>query len=62
MVLSDKEIKRALRERKIIIDPRPTDEQYTTSALDLTLGDEVVKFKTQSGDTHLDSYPFIYAV
>ena len=46
MILSDGEIQEALRERKILIDPMPTEEQYTTSAVDLLLGDEVLELKT----------------
>ena len=46
MILSDVEIKAALKGRKIIIDPPPTEEQYTTSALDLILGNELFELKT----------------
>ncbi|MGE0826082.1 MAG: dCTP deaminase [Candidatus Binatia bacterium] len=46
MILSDVEIKAALRERNIVIDPHPTEEQYTTSALDLILGNELFELKT----------------
>lgn len=46
MILSDVEIKAALKGRKIIIDPPPTEEQYTTSALDLVLGSEIFELKT----------------
>ncbi len=46
MILSDGEIKAAIRLGKIGIDPLPTEEQYTTSALDLVLGDEILRLKT----------------
>lgn len=46
MILSDSEIQEAIRQRKIIIEPPPTEEQYTTSALDLLLGDEILELKT----------------
>ena len=46
MILSDVEIQKAIYERKIIVEPRPTDEQYTTSALDLYLGAELLEYKT----------------
>ena len=46
MILSDGEIKEALRRRAIIIDPLPREEQFTTSALDLILGDEILELKT----------------
>jgi dCTP deaminase len=46
VILSDREIREALRQKKILIDPLPTEEQYTTSALDLILGDEIFELKT----------------
>jgi dCTP deaminase len=46
VILSDVEIKAALKGRKILIDPPPTEEQYTTSALDLILGNELFELKT----------------
>jgi dCTP deaminase len=46
VILSDSEIQEAIRRKTIIIDPPPTDEQYTTSALDLLLGDEILELKT----------------
>jgi deoxycytidine triphosphate deaminase len=32
MILSDREIRAAIKQRHIVIDPRPADEQYNTSA------------------------------
>lgn len=46
MILSDGEIQEAIRRKTVIIDPLPTEEQYTTSALDLLLGDEILELKT----------------
>ena len=46
MILSDQEIQQAIQRKQIIIDPLPSDEQYTTSALDLVLGDEILELKT----------------
>jgi dCTP deaminase len=46
VILSDREIQEAIRRKTIIIDPPPTEEQYTTSALDLVLGDEILELKT----------------
>lgn len=46
MILSDGEIKEALRRKRIIIEPSPSEEQFTTSALDLLLGDEIFELKT----------------
>lgn len=46
MILSDGEIQDAIQKGEIIIDPVPTLGQYTTTALDLFLGDELKRFKT----------------
>lgn len=46
MILSDGEIQEAIRQRKIIVEPSPMDQQYTTSALDLLLGDEILELQT----------------
>ena len=46
MILSDGEIKRSIEVGEIIIDPSPTLEQYTSTALDLILGGELKRFKT----------------
>jgi deoxycytidine triphosphate deaminase len=40
MILSDDGLKRALKEGALEISPTPSDTQYTTSAVDLYLGDE----------------------
>ena len=45
MILSDREIQEAIKRKQIILDPLPSDEQYTTSALDLVLGDEILELK-----------------
>jgi dCTP deaminase len=46
VILSDREIQEAIKRKQIILDPLPSDEQYTTSALDLVLGDEILELKT----------------
>ena len=46
MILSDREIRAAIKLRHIVIDPGPTEERYNTSALDLTLGDELLELRT----------------
>lgn len=46
MILSDREIKDAILKKEIVIDPLPKEEQYTTTALDLTLGDDLKEMKT----------------
>jgi len=43
VILSDGEIQEAISQGLIIISPPPTPEQYTTSALDLIFGDELVE-------------------
>jgi dCTP deaminase len=40
MILSNQSIKRALQEGEIQIDPSPSEDQYTTSALDLFIGSD----------------------
>jgi dCTP deaminase len=46
VILSDVEIKAALKAGQITIDPAPSEEQFTTSALDLLLGDEFREWKS----------------
>lgn len=46
MILSNREIEAAIRKGDLIIDPLPTPAQYTTSAVDLSLGDEMFAYKT----------------
>ena len=46
MILSDGEIQEEIRRKRIIIDPPASEERYTTSALDLLLGDELLELKT----------------
>jgi deoxycytidine triphosphate deaminase len=43
MILSDREIRTAIKQRHIVIDPQPVEEQYNTSALDLRLSDELIR-------------------
>ena len=40
MILSNEEIRKALRGGEIVVTPEPADGQYTTSAVDLFLGNE----------------------
>lgn len=46
MILSDGEIRKAINTKEITIDPVPQEEQYTTSALDLYLGEGLFEYKT----------------
>ncbi|MGH7781860.1 MAG: dCTP deaminase [Candidatus Binataceae bacterium] len=45
MILSDAEILRALEDEVIAIEPRPTQERYNASAVDLTLGTELFRLR-----------------
>ncbi len=50
MILSNKAIGRAIRQRKIVLDPKPEKEQFAPSALDLRVGNQFFKWKeTQAG-------------
>jgi dCTP deaminase len=40
VILSNEEIRKALRAGEIVVTPEPADGQYTTSAVDLFLGNE----------------------
>jgi dCTP deaminase len=40
LILSNEGIRKALEEGQIVIDPSPNEYQFTTSAVDLTLGDQ----------------------
>jgi dCTP deaminase len=52
MILSDRDIKQYLRDGRIVIDPLPEDRQYSTTAVDLLLGDEVLRWlPAQAGVT-----------
>jgi dCTP deaminase len=44
LILSNSEIREALNTGAIVIEPSPAAEDYTTSAVDLHLGDELFEF------------------
>ena len=46
MILSDGEIKEALKKHLITIEPRPSETQYNTSAVDLLLGPQLFRLKS----------------
>jgi dCTP deaminase len=46
MILSDGEIKEALANKAIVIDPAPSEKQYNASAVDLRLKAELYRLKT----------------
>lgn len=59
MILSNEGIKAALAQKLLVIEPGPTEEQYTTSAVDLTLGEEFrwwdeAKFNAPGVKVYLD--------
>ena len=65
MILSDSEIKQALKTGKIHITPPPGEKQFDTSSLDLRLGDQFKRYKEglveQSGvETTIDPSIFDY--
>ena len=47
MVLSEEGIKRALAAGELEIQPQPARDQYTTSAVDLILGDQFSMWKRE---------------
>lgn len=50
MILSDSEIRAAIRYGQIVVDPMPPEINFTTSALDLTLSDKQFKiWKSPAG-------------
>lgn len=56
MILSNEEIRKALRSGEIVVWPEPAEDQYTTSAVDSFLGDEFRRwdlklFKAKGGPT-----------
>lgn len=61
MILSDEGIKKALASGAIEIDPAPVADQYTTSAVDIHLGDSAqfriwdhTRLQVQGAQVHLD--------
>lgn len=47
MILSDRDIKKALEEGNLIITPAPELNQFSTSALDLRVGSGFWKYKNR---------------
>ena len=45
MILTDREIKLALQNRLIIIDPEPDERAFSSTAVDLTLDENITEFK-----------------
>lgn len=49
MILCDTEILAALRHGQLVLDPEPPRENFTTSAVDLTLGKEFKRWNPPQG-------------
>ena len=45
MILTDREIKLALLKKLIIIEPAPDDKAFSSTAVDLTLDENISEFK-----------------
>ena len=54
MILTDREIKSALEQQTLIIDPRPLDVAFASTSVDLTLDPVVSEFLERSTDRHFD--------
>lgn len=48
MILSDRDIKKYLKEKRLVIEPLPTAEQLQPAWIDLTLGTDFLTFKRTS--------------
>lgn len=54
MIWTDREIKLALESKTLIISPRPTDEAFASTSVDLTLDPTISEFKESAIDRHFD--------
>lgn len=45
MILTDQQIRKALQEGLIVIDPPPVEDQFSPTALDLHIGDDIQRYK-----------------
>lgn len=53
MILSDGDIKQAIKASELIIDPVPPPEHFSTSALDFRIGHQFMKWKPQAPGAEL---------
>jgi len=65
VILSNIDIKKAIEEKRIIVEPLPEDTQYNSSALDLRLNDEFKEYnqslvKQRGVELIIDYSEFIY--
>ena len=44
MILSDKDIKKAIQDKQIVIKPSPGEDQFSSTALDLRVNDDFLKW------------------
>lgn len=49
MILTDREIRLALQQKQIVIDPPPDERAFSSTAVDLTLDEHVTEFKDGAG-------------
>jgi dCTP deaminase len=49
VILTDREIKLAIEKQLIVIDPRPRDVAFSSTAVDLTLDKNITEFKEMTG-------------
>ena len=54
MILTDREIKLALEQKTLIIEPRPLDVAFASASVDLTLDPIVSEFLEKQTDRHFD--------
>ena len=54
MILTDREIKLALEQKTLIIEPRPSDVAYASTSVDLTLDPILSEFSITITDRHFD--------
>ena len=54
MIFTDREIRLALNQKTLIIDPFPSEEAFASTSVDLTLDPILSEFKVSSLDRHFD--------
>jgi dCTP deaminase len=54
MIFTDREIKLALAQGTLIIEPRPADVAYSSTSVDLTLDPIISEFVAKNTDRHFD--------
>ena len=60
MILSDRDIKKAIHDKQIIITPEPDySKQLGSVSLDLRLGDKISKIKSQKSTIHIKNQTII---